>query len=213
LYSYIKTKNLAEIKKIIPLAAAWFAKLHNLPVKNAKNFNKENSRIETVIPGQKHILKQIKINYPSYFNIYQKAYNYFVKEEENFLSSTKERWLIHGDAHPENIIKISGTKLGLIDFTDICLSDFARDLGCFLWQFEFMVDRKIGNKKFSDEIKNLFLENYFKDVKMKLDGALKERINNYSNWTAIRTATFFLIKDKAEPERAEALIKKIENKI
>jgi len=213
LYHYIRIKDYREIETIIPKAAAWFAKLHKLPTANAYNFNEENSRIKTVIPGRDQILADIKKEYPAYYETYKKAYDIFIKKEEEFLSSTPQRWIVHGDAHPENIIKMGKKKLSIIDFTDICLSDFARDLGCFLQQIEFMVMRKINDEEYAKKIKNLFLENYFKNAKIKLDKSLQERIDNYYNWTAIRTATFFLTKYKNEPDRAEPLIEKVKNNL
>ncbi|MDD5071588.1 MAG: phosphotransferase [Patescibacteria group bacterium] len=213
LYHYIRKKDYKEIETIVPKAAAWFAKLHRLSTENAYNFNEENSRIKTVIPGSGQILLDIKKQYPAYYGAYKKAYEIFVKKEDDFLASTSEKWLVHGDAHPENIIKMGKKKLSIIDFTDICLSDFARDLGCFLQQVEFMLMRKINNEEYAEKIKNLFLENYFKNAKIKLDKGLQERIDNYYNWTAIRTATFFLTKYKNEPDRAEPLIEKVKNNL
>jgi len=213
LYHYIRIKDYKGIETIIPKAAAWFAKLHRLPTANAYNFNEENSRIKTVIPGRDQILADIKKEYPAYYETYKKAYDIFIKKEENFLAASEKRWLIHGDAHPENIIKMGKKKLAIIDFTDICLSDFARDLGCFLQQIEFMVMRKINDEAYARKIKDLFLENYFKNAKIKLDENLEERIDNYYNWTAIRTATFFLTKYKAEPDRSKPLLEKIKNNL
>ena len=104
-------------------------------------------------------------------------------------------------------------KLAVIDFTDICLSDFARDLGCFLQQIEYMVMRKINDEEYTKKIKDLFLESYLKNAKIKLDGKLQERINNYYNWTAMRTAIHHLIKDNAEPERSKPLIASVKNNL
>jgi len=208
-YHYIREKKIVEIEPIIIKTAAWFAKLHSLPVKGAKNFNPENSRIATVIPSKEHTLAAIKRKYPYYCDIYKKAFDVFIKKEEEFLASTDKRWLIHGDAHPENIIKMSERKLGVIDFTDLCLADFARDLGCFLQQFEYMSNRKINDQKYVDKIKNLFLKKYLKNAKIELDDSLRGRIDNYYCWTALRTATFFLLRDRSEPTRAKILIDKI----
>jgi hypothetical protein len=209
LYRFIREKNFKEIEEIVPKAANWFAKLHNTPIKNARNFNKENSRIKTVVPGVKHIFEKVKHEYPEYYEIYKKLYEYFIKNETEFLSKTKKRWLVHGDAHPENIIKMSEKKIAVIDFTDLCLSDFARDIGTFVQQLEFMCARKINDPKYNEKIKNIFLDNYAKFAKIKLDNDLQKRIDNYYNWTTLRTATFFLIKDKPEPERAQLLIERI----
>lgn len=207
LYSFIKEKNYSEIEAIIIKTAAWFAKLHSLDIGNAKNFNKENSRIATVFPGIEHILKKIKENYPKYYDDYLKIYNLLNNKENDFLSSTADRWLIHGDAHPENVIKMSENKIALIDFTDLCLADFARDLGTFMQQLDYMCGRKIGDDEFAQKTKELFLSNYLKETgRIQIDSAFQERIDNYYNWTAMRTTTHFLLKSDPEPERAEPLI-------
>lgn len=213
LYQFIREKNFPEIEAIIPKAAKWFAKLHRLSTEGGRDFNIENSRLRTVIPGKDHILRDVENNFPEYLDFYEKAYKIFIKEEEEFLSSTKKRWYIHGDAHPENIIKMSERTLAVIDFTDLCLSDFARDLGCFMQQLEFMSNRKIGDKSYADKIKKLFLDNYLENAKITLDNDLKKRIDNYYNWTAIRTATYFLIKHDAEPERSAPLIEQVKKNL
>jgi thiamine kinase-like enzyme len=205
-YRFIRNKNYNEIEKIVPKAAAWFAKLHNLKTEKAINFNPQNSRIETVFPGIRHILFRIKEHYPQYAKIYEKIYNIVHNNEKEFLASTDERWYVHGDAHPENIIKMSENKIAVIDFTDLCLTDFARDLGSFLQQWEYMSSRKIGDLAYTEKIKKLFLDSYFQTAKIKFDNKLEERINTYYNWTAMRTATYFLLKHGTEPERAKPLI-------
>lgn len=202
LYYYIREKNFKEIERIIPQAARWFSKLHNLSTTSAINFNEENSRIETVFPGVAHILEKIKEIYPSKYKIYKKIYQVLVKNEKKFLKDDNQKFLVHGDAHPENIIKMSKLKLAVIDFTDLCLADFARDLGSFLQQLEYMSNRKIGDLKYTQKIKKLFLDNYFKNANIKLDKSLEKRIDIYYNWTATRTATYFLLKYKPEPDRA-----------
>ncbi len=214
LYYYIRKNNRNEIEQIVPKAAAWFAKLHNTKNKNSKNFNKINSRIKTVIPGTKHILERISRDYPEYLEFYTSAYKNFIKKESLFFNSTPKRWLVHGDAHPENIIKMSKRKIAVIDFTDLCLADYARDLGAFVQQLEYMMNRKIKDAKYSKKISNLFINTYFsKSKKTKLDNSTKERIDTYYSWTAIRTATHFLLKDQPEVNRAEQLIKKIKKHI
>jgi len=213
LYHYIRKKNYSEIEKIIPKAAQWFAKLHKMPANKAQNFNPGNSRIKTVIPGKDYILNDIANQYPHYHETYKKIYKILIAKEEEFLASTPKRWLIHGDAHPENIIKMGERKLAVIDFTDICLADFARDLGCFLQQLEYMVMRKINDKKYTDKIKKIFLDNYLDNAKIELDKNLQTRIDTYYNWTAMRTATHHLIKDGAEPKRAVALIESVKDSL
>jgi len=211
LYQYIRRKDIQTVELIVVQAAAWFAKLHHLSAiaAKAKNFNPLNSRIETIIPGMAHALTKVQNQEPRYYEVCRQAYEAINQEEKDFLSSTEERWLIHGDAHPENIIIINKDKIGVIDFTDICLADYARDLGTFLQQLEFMMLRKIEDQKEVKKIKQLFLNSYLKNARLILNDKLQKRINNYYNWTALRTAIFFLLKDKAEPERAHGLLIKI----
>src|SRR6056297_768912 len=213
LYYYIRNHRKEEIEKIVEKTADWFAKLHGLETCPQCNFNPLNSRIETVIPGKKEILGKIKNWYPEHFSFYEKYYNFFISREKDFFDNHQERWLIHGDAHPENIIKISQDKIAVIDFTDICLADFTRDLGCFLQQIDFMFRRKHLEEKYLAKIKELFLDRYFKVKGLKRDNNIEDRIRNYYYWTAIRTATFFLIKDKAEPKRAAPLIREAEKNV
>lgn len=209
LYYFIREKKFKDIEMVVARAACWFAKLHKLSTKKAYNFNKDNSRIKTVKPGIKYIFEKIKEEYPEFYNKYLIAYEIVNKNEIKFLSSTKQRWIVHGDAHPENIIKMEGSKLAIIDFTDLCLTDFARDLGSFLQQLEFKIMRRIGDTAYAEKIKKLFLDNYFKNAKIKLDNSLKKRIDNYYNWTALRTSTYFLLSHYPDQERAVQLLAEV----
>jgi len=209
LYRFIRVSNFEKIENIIPKAAAWFAKLHNLSTDKALNFNEMNSRIKTVIPGADHILKRIAIDYPQHSELFTKLYEKFIYEEEKFLNSTKKRWLVHGDAHPENIIRMSKDKIAVIDFTDLCLTDFARDLGTFLQQLEYMCNRKIDDNAYTEKVKKMFLDSYFKNSKEVYNKELQKRIDIYYHWTALRTATFFMMKYDPEPERGELIIEKV----
>ena len=213
LYCYIKKNDRNEIENIISKAAFWFAKLHNLPVNKELKFNLVNSRIETIVPGMEHILERIKEDYPHLSPLITEIYSTIDKKEKDFFASADKRWLIHGDAHPENIIRMSRDKIAVIDFSDFCVADFARDLGSFVQQIGYMSNRKIGDESYTKKIQKLFLDCYFKNAKIKLDDGLQERIDNYYNWTTMRTATFFLMKENAEPERATPLIKEVAQRL
>ncbi len=213
LYYYIKKNDKAEIESIIAKAAFWFAKLHKLKTYGHLIFNEPNSRIETVLPGMRHILERIKKDYPQYAETFLMIYKTIDKQEKDFLASTDKRWLIHGDAHPENIIRMSRDKIGVIDFSDFCVSDFARDLGSFIQQVGYMSNRKIGDVTYTKKLQKLFLDSYFRNAKIKMNDDLKNRIDNYYNWTTMRTATHFLIKDGPDPERALPLIKEVADRL
>lgn len=213
LYHFIGRNNLEEVERVTAKSACWFAKLHALDTKGAQNFNEENSRIETVFPGVEHILYRVRERHPEHYDAYKRIYDIIIKRENEFLNSTTERWFVHGDAHPENIIKMGKKKIAAIDFTDLCLSDFARDIGTFLQQLDFMCGRKIMDTSFPGKMKKIFLDSYFEKSKIKLDDNVQARIDTYYNYTAIRTATFFLLKDNHEPERAFPLIEMVKKNL
>jgi len=212
LYKFIREEKIEDIRRIVPQAAEWFAKLHQSSILGARNFNKQNSRIKTVIPGTRHILESIKHKTPDSLDFFKEAYRIFVKKEEASLKKINLT-MVHGDAHPENIIVIDKERIGVIDFTDLSLSDFARDLGTFMQQIEFMCQRKISVPNFSNDIKEEFLKKYLKYAKIDLDDDLQSRINNYYNWTKLRTATYFLIKSNPEPERGHILVEELKNNL
>jgi len=189
---YIKEKDYVNVGKIIRESAELFAKLHSLKVGVEANFNPINSRIKTVIPGTEMIFSEMTARYgDKYCPDLRKMYDYFVSQEEEFFDSGAELKLIHGDAHPENIIKTSAERIGVIDFTDLCLSDPARDVGAFLQQIDYKIVMKMGNHEFADEMKKLFLDNYLLAAGIKLNPDFKRRIDLYYNWTAIRTSTYW----------------------
>ena len=206
LYHYIKEHDFKSIEEVSAKAAQWFVKLHQLNTVDAKNFNPRNSRILTVLPGREHVLESVKNAAPEYLDLYQRAYSYFIKQEESFLNKTNKRYLVHGDAHPENIIKMGAKKIAVIDFTDLCLGDFARDIGTFLQQLSYMASRKIDDPEYALKLQRIFLDNYLDSAKIKLDDDLKLRISNYYHWTALRTATFLLIGTHYHPQRAKDLL-------
>ncbi len=207
LFYYIKKGTYEEMKQITKKAATWLVKLHKIPTYETINFNKQNSRIDTAIPGKKHILNMVDYFYPELDEFFRTAYECMVSQEKKFFQATKKRWVIHGDAHPENVIRISNNKLAFIDFNDFCLADFARDLGSFIQQLDYMIGVKVRKKEYIQELKEIFLNSYLKYAKLTLDHELNQRINLYYNWTALRTATYFLLKYNLNKEKAEPLIK------
>ncbi len=213
LYYFIRESNFPVIEDMVPKTAKWFSRLHRLKTDSVDKFNEENSRIRTVFPGVEHTLERIKNDFPEYYDFFVKAYAIFIKTEEYFLAINSQRWLVHGDAHPENIIRMGKKKIGVIDFTDLSFSDFARDLGTFSQQLEYMCSRKIADKDYPAKIKKIFLDSYFKNGKIKLTSDLQKRIDNYYNWTAVRTATFLLLKYDANPERARVLIEQVKRNL
>ena len=211
---YIKNKDITAVEKIVISSAKLFSKLHFLPVGAEANFNPANARIKTVIPGVEIIFKEMTARYGNkYTPTLEKVYGHFISQEEKFFASGILLKLIHGDAHPENIIKTADDRIGIIDFTDLCLGDFARDLGTFLQQIEYKIMTKIGDQSLAERIKKLFLDNYLAVAGIKMDDNLQERINTYYNWTAIRTSTYWFLKFGHNEAKAEELLNMVKNNL
>jgi thiamine kinase-like enzyme len=206
---YIKDRNFSKAEEKIILAAKLLARLHSVPTDDWVKLNPASVRIKTVVPGVEAIKKEMSERYDGFYDKnLENLYSYFIKQEEEIFSNKNDFCLIHGDAHLENIIDIGPGKLGLIDLSDICRADFARDLGTFMQQLEYKILTKVGDKEIADRLKKLFLEKYLSIRKIKLDDNLQKRINLYYNWTMVRTATYLFLKHDSEPERGADLFNK-----
>lgn len=213
LLSFIRDNNKKEIEKIVRKTAEWLVKLHKTPISDIINFNRKNNRIKTVVPGYQQTLKNIKDKYDGkYYSDLKKIYDYLIELEDDFFTISDKRWLIHGDVHPENIIKMGRKKMAMIDFADICSSDFARDLGSFMQQLDYKLLKYNFNKNYIKKIKDIFIETYCQTAKIKYNIRLKERVELYYNWTSFRTAIFWLLRYNPKPDRAEPLIEDIKKK-
>ena len=204
-----------KTKKMVMQTAHLFATLHNLKLPDDLSIFSDNNRLlRTVVPGRDVIVKKIGERFGNaYMSSVSELYTGFIAQEEQFLSNTNKRWLIHGDAHPENIIAAGRDKIGLIDFTDFCPADFARDLGTFMQQLEDKIIYRFNDQELASAMKKLFLNSYLEAVDINLDKSLQKRIDLYYNWTAIRTATFWLLKHDPEPHSAAINIDKVKNNL
>ena len=205
LYHFIKENDRSEIEKLIKKTAHWFALLHSVAIDDKLVFNLSNAKISTVSPGADAVLSAIDEHYPELVESYHSFYDYFIQNEDKNLAQVDLN-MIHGDAHPENVIRLADDKIGVIDFVDMAVGDRARDIGTFLQQLGYMGMRKISDPIFVQAMQDLFLTSYLESAKMEMSADLQARIDLYFNWTAIRTATFFLMKHDPEPERARALV-------
>jgi thiamine kinase-like enzyme len=215
LLQIIKEGKKIKTKKIVMLAARLFARLHNLKLpKDLNIFSDANYSLRTVVPGRDTIVRKIGNRFgDTYVHDISKLYDYFIAEEKKFFNSTSKRWLIHGDAHPENIISAGKDKIGLIDFTDFCPADFARDLGTFMQQLEYQIMCYFNDQVLASAMKQLFLRSYLEHSGLDLNKSLQARIDLYYNWTAIRTAVFWLLKYDCEPDKAATNIDRVKNNL
>ena len=211
LLDYIKQGNRGEIEKVVAKVAKWLAKLHQLPLPPENIINKGNNVITTVIPGQKRVLKWMQERYDGeFYQPLKKCYLSIGGRERKFLKNTSQRWLVHGDAHADNVVEAGLDKIAMIDFTDMAISDFARDLGTFVWQMEYKIKRWMDDEIFAAKIKKIFLDNYCVAAGIVLDEGLQTRIDNYYNWIILRTVVYLLTKHEPQPEKARQLLKTIE---
>lgn len=213
IYQFIRRNDQTTVATLVPLAARWLAKLHRLPADGAPEFNPENSRIRTVRPGVDHIYERIGQDYPGLFDLVRSAYDLLVEAEERYIGNGGSLALIHGDAHPENFIRTGEKEIGVIDFSDFCRADPARDVGAFAEQLRFMCSRKITDRSFNGHIVELFLATYGEAAEGEIGDAWELRVAHYSAWTALRTAIHFLVKDKPEPDRASPLLELVKERL
>jgi thiamine kinase-like enzyme len=209
LLQYILIKDKDNIADLVEKSGLMFALLHRINIRKYKPIvNEKNNSIATVVPGIKHLSQELKSRYRD--NWHDKIVPHYLKYiniENEYLSTKPELSLIHGDAHTENIIKVSRQKIGLIDFVDFAISDFARDVGTFLQQLDYKLDYRFAHDlAWQKEMKQLFLANYFKHSQCILTKEVQTRIDNYYKWTALRTAAYWLLKEQNEPERAQAIL-------
>ena len=78
-------------------------------------------------------------------------------------------------------------------------------------QLEYKIIRNLEDNVFVLKMKRLFLNSYLQMANISLDESLQSRLDLYYNWTAIRTATFWLLKHGCELEKAERSINLVKN--
>lgn len=209
LFHYIDQEDRQTTSAIVKASAIMFARLHALPAVPEANFNPHNARVATVTPGREMVLKEMSTRYGGRYNeTLQGLYEYFIAQEEKFFNSGQNLSIIHGDAHTENIIQTDLGRIGLIDFTDICLGDFARDLGTFVQQLEYKAAYKF-EAAYVDQLKKDFLEIYWQESNRSLSAEISERINLYYNWTAFRTAIYWFMKHGHDETKAERILMRV----
>ncbi len=208
LYQYIinQKTNFGDLKMIVSLTSRWLAKLHSLPTLGLINFNSVQSKIATVLPGPNQFLRIISEKHSQYPKYYQQTKEFF--EKINGLErklNNKEKYIIHGDFHPENVIYNKKSKiLTIIDYTDCCLAHYTRDLSNFYQQLGYMAKDPLSTGQIK-QLQKLFINSYFKARGIKFNKEDKKRFNLYVAWTALRSAIFFLTITTFDRARADAL--------
>lgn len=205
LYHYLRSDNRQEVISHLPAVASWFARLHSLDI-TAPGFTMNVQTVDLVVPGLEKVLQKINERSPHLLPIFESIYSEMISKEKKSIADKSNLRIIHGDAHAENVIITKNGQVAVIDFTDMTLSDFARDIGSFLQQLEFKIMNISTDASFAEQAKNLFLSNYIENAKIELTDDLAARIATYHAFTAMRTATYFLVKHDPAPHRSLPLI-------
>ncbi len=204
-YEYL-TQPAYPLEPFLEKAAQWIAFLHTIPTKNAHNFNPENSRIETTVPGPAHYLPKIKKLFPKEFPVFKETLDTLIAFEKANIAQIDTLSVIHGDFHPENIIIAPDEQdISVIDFTDICLADWARDIGSFIQQIGFM-GQGHRSKEHVAHIQTYFVDAYTSLRNIRIDTDTQKRINAYHAWAALRSSIYFFSKKDAEPQAGKQVL-------
>ena len=107
------------------------------------------------------------------------------------------------------INKFNNHQLAFIDFSEVCLAPVYYDLASFLQQLEFMTLNYLPPAEYQD-FEYLFLNTYFD--RQKIDQSIKDKINLYKSWTALKSTVYFMIfDDKINRHFAEYLLTQSED--
>lgn len=194
LYYYIQHQ--IDIKKYIKDVGIRLAELHELKVNSKLKIFKFKSNLWALDPSNVLGDEEIKLDNSKKEII--KLLKYIKLEFKKLKIEANQKFFIHGDFHPENIIIEEDTKkINIIDFTDVKISDFTQDLGSFLQQFRFMSLRFYPGRKI-EYYQTIFLKSYFKKRNIKIDKNIKNRLLFFQAWLSLRSAVFFLRSNNAE---------------
>ncbi len=194
LYYYIQHQ--ADIKRYVKEVAIKLASLHKLKIDPKLKISKFRSSLWSLDPSNVLGDKEIKLENCKIEII--KLLNYIKVEFKKLKIEDNQKFFIHGDFHPENIIIEEDTKIiNIIDFTDVRVSDFAQDIGSFLQQFRFMSLRFYPDRKI-EYYQNIFLKNYFKNRNIEMNQDIENRMLFFQAWLSLRSAVFFLRSQNAE---------------
>ncbi len=209
---YIKQGNSEEIIRLAALSGRLFSRLHSLPAASGQDFNSLNSRIETIVPGKEKAVKDLASRYnATYAKRLESLYDILIEKEA--ARAFLEKKLIHGDAHSENIIITPSGCLGLIDFSDMCLADPARDLASFSRQLEYKIISKLGDHFLATAAPAAFLDAYLEASSWEMDENLAEGLKIYRAWTDVRTAIYWFLRQESDERRALGLLESAEKEL
>lgn len=193
LFHYIQQQDNSILINPIRHAAAWLVKLHSTPL--PKNRFIKQATYDQIDPSLNFFMPWIEKTIPEYSSKINNIYQTLIKKDKNNLKKLKNRTLVYGDYHPENIIIKSPLSkyITMIDFTDLSIGDPTKDIGCFLQQFKFM-SRLFLEKDKIHELQKIFLYTYLNKKKHGTDKQFFSRINLYQAITAFRSMIYIFLE-------------------
>lgn len=184
LFSWLE--NNKPINDILPLAADWLAKLHQISPPSHLKIHQFN--LQDYDPTK---ILQKKFGMVD-------AYRKTVKKYYKLLMTKKPKLndnlvFCHGDAHPENlIISSKSNQVAFVDLNDACLSSPAFDVGSFSIQLEYMAGQHYSDKK-AAQLSNIFLDEYLKKTKLTNQKEFFQQLKFFQSWTALKGMLYCLV--------------------
>ncbi|HEB01556.1 MAG TPA: hypothetical protein ENI16_00995, partial [Candidatus Portnoybacteria bacterium] len=115
-----------------------------------------------------------------------------ILQEKKKIADQSKYILIHGDPGPKNIIVGPEKEIAFIDFGNSWRFDPLSDIGNFLVQIDLIAWRKYASQKYINQLKNIFLKEYFEARGIKRKEALK-RIHLYQAWWAMQILAYTVV--------------------
>jgi len=166
------------------------AKMHSLtPSKILKPHNLDMRELDP-----SNILADIKKRNKSLYMRINKAKSRLSHAKAKLLKSKRDRVVVHGDLHPENVIILNhdykNPKLGMIDVENASLDEREYDLGSFLEQVEIMAT-PFYKKSQIQSFQRAFLNAYLEQAKLKPDASMEKQINLYKAFFGLKATIFY----------------------
>jgi len=188
LFSYIERQE--DIEKILQDTAIKLAHFHG--IEQGLQLTVKRFKISQKILDPTGVLKS-DTKMPEQVAEIKKLFKSIKQLFKDLDIGKNQKYVIQGDFHPENIIISYNTKeVNIIDYTDVMISDFCQDLGSFLQQFRFMSKQYYPERKIA-YYQDIFLKNYFSARKIRYNQNIKNRINLFKAWLALRSAIFYFL--------------------
>lgn len=191
-----ESDSLNEVRFIIKEVAHWLAKFHQLKPK----FRLPSYKTTKKLLDPANLLTKNTPLIIKYRSKVEAALKLLINLKNKVLNQ-KDFCLVHGDLHPENVIVNKDNpgkkRIAIIDYTDVCLSDPAQDLGSFTQQLIYNLKKAGYHEAAINSLQRLFIKTYLGSSGKKLSQRLKNKIIFFQAWSAARGMIYLAkIKDQ-----------------